>query len=253
MKPSLIDSVTAPDGRILYQAPGQSCSNCMDGSPDDPPVLSHPGVQLADPDSVFQVITMMQDVVKHGTGIIAGHGFKRQIAGKTGTTNDFNDAWFTGFVPQMVTSCWIGFDTPKNLGHNQTGGRVCGPAWHQYMKVALKDLRPIGFPVPPGITMHDVTFQGETVPEAFKQGQSPGAQSQGALVADTPLGETAGVTGGGAPQYDAPQYDSPAMGGSQSGGQGSGPGGGQGGGPGSQGGAAAGSNAAIDKSLGGLY
>ena len=59
------------------------------------------------------MVTMMQGVVQHGTGYEAGKGFNRPIAGKTGTTQDFNDAWFVGFTPDLVTAVWIGFDTPR--------------------------------------------------------------------------------------------------------------------------------------------
>ncbi|MGC9271202.1 penicillin-binding protein 1A [Acidiphilium sp.] len=188
VEPSLIDSVTAPDGHILYQAPDQSCANCMDGSADQLPVLNRPGAQLADPDSVYQVIMMMRNVTEHGTGVPAVLGLKRPIAGKTGTTNNFNDAWFIGFIPQMVTGCWIGYDTPRDLGTNQTGGNVCGPAWNQFMKVALKGQPVINFPTPAGMTLAQVSYGSQTVTEAFKPGQAPGAQSNLGLVADNPLG-----------------------------------------------------------------
>jgi penicillin-binding protein 1A len=188
VEPSLIDSVTAPDGHILYQAPDQSCANCMDGSASQLPVLNRPGASLADPNSVYQVIMMMRNVVEHGTGVPAVAGLNRPIAGKTGTTNNFNDAWFLGFVPQMVTGCWIGYDTPRDLGPNQTGGNVCGPAWNQFMKAALKGQPVIDFPTPPGMTLARVSFGSQTVTEAFKPGQVPGSQSNLGLVADNPLG-----------------------------------------------------------------
>ena len=188
--PSLIDSVTAPDGHILYQAPDQLCGNCSDGSPAQPPVLQRPGARLAGPDSVYQVIMMMRNVTEYGTGVPAMVGINRPVAGKTGTTNNFNDAWFVGFVPQMVTGCWIGYDTPRDLGNNQTGGNVCGPAWNQYMRVALKHQPVVNFRTPPGMTLAQVSYGSQTVTEAFKPGQTPGAQSNLGLVADNPLSGT---------------------------------------------------------------
>lgn len=187
VEPSLIDSVTSPDGQILYQAPDQSCGNCINGSADEPPVINHPGAMIADPDSIYQVIMMMRNVVEHGTGTPAVAGIKRPVAGKTGTTNNFNDAWFIGFVPQMVTGCWIGYDKPRDLGKNQTGGNVCGPAWNQYMKVALKGQPVVNFPTPPGITLADVSYGNQTVQEAFKPGQVPGAQSHLGFAANVPF------------------------------------------------------------------
>jgi penicillin-binding protein 1A len=189
--PSLIDSVTAPDGHILYQAPDQVCGNCTEGSPSQPPVLQRPGARLAGPDSVYQVIMMMRNVTEHGTGVPAMVGINRPVAGKTGTTNNFNDAWFVGFVPQMVTGCWIGYDTPRDLGNNQTGGNVCGPAWNQYMRVALHGQPVVNFRTPPGMTLAQVSYGSQTVTEAFKPGQTPGAQSNLGLVADNPVNGSA--------------------------------------------------------------
>ncbi|GBR73704.1 penicillin-binding protein 1A [Acidiphilium acidophilum] len=236
VEPSLIDSVTAPDGHILYQAPDQSCANCMDGSADQPPVLNRPGAQLADPDSVYQVIMMMRNVTEYGTGVPAVVGLHRPIAGKTGTTNNFNDAWFIGFIPQMVTGCWIGYDTPRDLGNNQTGGNVCGPAWNQYMKVALKGQPVIDFPTPKGMTLARVSFGNQTVTEAFKPGQVPGAQSNLGLVADNPLGLGGALTnaGGQNAQHD---FNPASAGGSSTGSTTPSP-------PPAQ---------SVDKSLGGLY
>ena len=63
----------------------------------------------------------------------------RPIAGKTGTTQDFADAWFSGFTPDLVTVVWVGYDNPASLGNNETGGAVAAPIWHDFMAVALKD------------------------------------------------------------------------------------------------------------------
>ncbi len=182
--PSLIDSVTGPDGNVLYQAPGQACDNCANNAdPNQPPQLDISGAQLADPDSVFQIITMMKGVVLRGTGVPAVQGISQPVAGKTGTTNDFNDAWFIGFTPGVVTGCWIGFDTPTNLGNNETGGNVCGPIWNEYMKVALAQQPDMDFAAPPGMTLTQVPEpDGTMVSEAFKYNETPGAQGQNSLL-----------------------------------------------------------------------
>jgi penicillin-binding protein 1A len=181
--PTMVDSVTNPDGSILYQAPGQNCANCVNGNPDQPPVRVFSGAQLADPDSVFQMITMMRGVVLRGTGQPAVIGISQPIAGKTGTTNDFNDAWFMGFSRGIVTGCWTGYDTPTSLGNNQTGAEVCGPIWNAYMKVALKGQPDLDFPVPSGDTLEQTSWNGQAVTEAYKAGQTPGAQSTDSLLA----------------------------------------------------------------------
>jgi penicillin-binding protein 1A len=176
--PSLIDSVTNPDGQVIYQAAGQECDNCTAGDPSQPPLIDLSGAQLADPASVFQVITMMKGVVQRGTGAPAVVGINQPVAGKTGTTNNFNDAWFIGFTPGVLTGCWIGFDQPQSLGKDQTGGNVCGPIWNEFMKTALAGQPDLDFPVPDGVTLQQTAEpDGTQVTEAFKAGQTPGAQS----------------------------------------------------------------------------
>ncbi|GLR68523.1 penicillin-binding protein 1A [Acidocella aquatica] len=187
VQPTLIDSVTGPDGKVLYQAQNQNCDNCMNGDPTQPPIIDYSGAQLADPDSVFQMLTMMKGVVLRGTGTPAVAGISQPVAGKTGTTNNFNDAWFIGFTPGVLTGCWIGFDTPASLGKDQTGGNVCGPIWNEYMKVALANQPDMDFPAPAGMTLQQVPEpDGTMVTEAFKPGQTPGAQANDSLLGGSP-------------------------------------------------------------------
>ena len=168
--PTLVDSVQDRDGHVIWRAPGLACSGCTD--PYRPPVLSDNRAQLADPQSVFQVVAMMQGVVAHGTGYEAGKGLGRVgIAGKTGTTQDSNDAWFVGFTPDLVTAVWVGFDTPSSLGEKETGGLISGPIWHDFMAAALKDRPNLPFKMPDGLTMATWTAN---VTDAFKPGQVPG-------------------------------------------------------------------------------
>ena len=133
--------------------------------------------QIADPQSVFQLVTMMQGVVQHGTGVPAGAGLNRPIAGKTGTTQDFIDAWFAGFTPGLVTVVWVGFDNPATLGDNETGAAVAAPIWHDFMAFALKHRPVLNFPQPPGVTMAAWDTGAGTVTDAFKPGQVPGASA----------------------------------------------------------------------------
>ena len=204
--PTLIDSVTGPDGNVLYQAaepdPATTASAAI---PTQPPSLGVSGAQLADPYSVFQDITMMK-----GRGS-ARHrpcppwsAFEQPVAGKTGTTNNFNDAWFIGFTPGMLAGCWIGFDTPTSLGKDQTGGNVCGPIWNEFMKVALKDQPDLDFAAPPGMSLQQTSFNGETVTEAFKPGQTPGAQTNDGLLAGAPSLDTPPATPASQPVPGAP-------------------------------------------------
>jgi penicillin-binding protein 1A len=172
--PTLIDSVQSRDGRLIWSPNGSlACAGCAVAS--RPPALTDQRKQIADADSVFQVVTMMQGVVQHGTGTAAGAGLGRAIAGKTGTSQDFNDAWFGGFTPDLVTVVWVGFDTPASLGNNETGGAVAAPIWHDYMAVALKNRPKLAFLPPPGVTLASYDSGSGTVMDAFKAGQEPGA------------------------------------------------------------------------------
>jgi penicillin-binding protein 1A len=173
--PTLIDSVQDPDGHVVMRSQALDCSSCSDAS--KPPSVTDQRAQIADPDSDFQLITMMQGVVQRGTGMPAGQGLKRPIAGKTGTTQDWTDAWFSGFTPDLVTVVWVGFDNPATLGDNQSGAAVAAPIWHDYMAIALASRPVLSFPVPPGVTMAPWDSGHGTVTDAFKDGQVPGASS----------------------------------------------------------------------------
>jgi len=80
--------------------------------------------------------SMLQGVVQHGTAIAAA-GMKFPLGGKTGTTNDFTDAWFIGFSPSLTCGVWMGFDEKKTLGAKETGAKAALPIWMDFMKVAL--------------------------------------------------------------------------------------------------------------------
>ena len=92
--------------------------------------------------------SMLREVVQHGTGIAAA-GMKYPLAGKTGTTNDFTDAWFVGFSPSITCGVWVGYDERKSLGPKETGARAALPIWMNFMKVALSGRDPGDFQPPP--------------------------------------------------------------------------------------------------------
>jgi penicillin-binding protein 1A len=173
--PTLIDSVQDPDGHVVWRPAGVSCANCDASASAAVPAIQDDRKRLADPQSDFQLITMMEGVVNHGTGFPVAHDLGRPIAGKTGTSQDFNDAWFSGFTPDLVTTVWVGFDTPASLGNNQTGAAVAGPIWHDFMAKALKGRPVLNFPVPPGVTVATWDNNGTSDSSAFKTDQTPGA------------------------------------------------------------------------------
>ena len=147
--------------------------------------------EIADPASVFQLVTMMQGVTTRGTGAKVAAGLGHPIAGKTGTTQDFTDAWFSGFTPDLVTTVWVGFDNPATLGNNETGAAVAGPIWRDFMAVALKNRPVLTFQQPPGVTMATWDSGSGSVTDAFKPDQVPGASRPiGGAVATAPAGRT---------------------------------------------------------------
>lgn len=95
--------------------------------------------RVVDPRNVYLITTMMQDVIRRGTGRYALQLGRNDLAGKTGTTNDQQDAWFSGFNRDVVTTTWVGFDTPRSMGHLETGARAALPMWVNYMREALKE------------------------------------------------------------------------------------------------------------------
>ncbi len=90
--------------------------------------------------NAFVMTSMMQDVMRFGTGSKSRVLGRRDLAGKTGTTNDTRDAWFAGYTPDLVAVAWVGFDQPRSLGGSETGGAAALPIWINFMATALDGL-----------------------------------------------------------------------------------------------------------------
>ena len=119
--PIFIRRVEDQDGGILFQSD------------------SHPRRALSK-STAFLMASMLADVVDAGTANRArAMGFKLPAAGKTGTTNDFVDAWFVGFTPSLVAGVWVGFDTPRTIVKNGFAGQLAVPMWASFMKIATKN------------------------------------------------------------------------------------------------------------------
>ncbi|MGH8762288.1 MAG: penicillin-binding protein 1A [Nitrosospira sp.] len=108
--------------------------------------------QIIDPRNAFLMTSMMQDVVQRGTATRAKQLGRTDLAGKTGTTSNYVDAWFCGYQSDLVAIAWIGFDNPRSLGSNETGGHAALPMWMSYMGKALKGVPKAAYAPPPGIT-----------------------------------------------------------------------------------------------------
>ena len=133
-QPTIIRRVEDLDGVVLYQSQPTSTRAVSDVT-------------------AFLMSTMMADVINAGTGNKARQlGFKLPAAGKTGTTNDFKDAWFVGFTPKLVAGVWVGFDEPRTILPNGFAADVAVPAWANFMKVATRNDKPDWIAPPPGTT-----------------------------------------------------------------------------------------------------
>ncbi len=115
---------------------------------ENPPVV----VPAISPAVAFVTTQMLKDVLIYGTArSLKKFGMERPAAGKTGTTNDYRDAWFIGYTPKMVTGVWVGYDKPRPGGKGFTGGAVAAPIWERFMRSALKAEPALEFPTPEGV------------------------------------------------------------------------------------------------------
>jgi penicillin-binding protein 1A len=138
--------------------------------------------RVLEPEVAWQMVSMLSDVMSRGTGAAADVKFA--AAGKTGSTNEFKDAWFVGFTPSLVAGVWVGFDQPQTIGKNAYGSRIALPIWAEFMRSASRIIPPGRFQVPEGMRdeqLCSVTFLQpmEDCPvytEYFKRGDSiPGS------------------------------------------------------------------------------
>ncbi|HEY0275368.1 MAG TPA: penicillin-binding transpeptidase domain-containing protein, partial [Paenirhodobacter sp.] len=150
VEPTLVDRVQDRWGRTVYRHDQRVCDNCGDlnlGNGLGPRIESR-REQLINPITAYQMISMMQGVMSRGTG--RGITVPVPVAGKSGTTNDAKDVWFTGFTSNIVASCHIGYDQPRTLGDSAFGATLCGPVFQQFMTAAAKVYGGSEFKVPPG-------------------------------------------------------------------------------------------------------
>src|SRR5271169_6724987 len=181
--PTFIDRVQDRNGATIFRADHRHCDACSDVEWKQQPVPIIPDTreQVADPGSAFQIVTMLQGVVERGTGT-AVKAVGKPIAGKTGTTNDWRDAWFVGFTPDLAAGVYIGYDDPDSLGDDETGGHIAAPVFRDFMIAALKDAPATAFRTPPGMRLYRVSAatglpvagKEPAIYEAYKPGTEPG-------------------------------------------------------------------------------
>ncbi|WP_225907970.1 penicillin-binding protein 1A [Hyphomonas sediminis] len=182
--PSLLDRVQDRYGRTLYKHDTRICEGCDadDWNGGEPPVLPDTRQQVLDPIVAYQVTHMLEGVVERGTARRALRVGK-PLAGKTGTTDDYRDAVFVGFSPDLVVGIRIGFDDNRSLGEGEAGGSVAGPIFTDFMEKALEKEPPTPFRIPPGVRLVKINAQtgalatpgtAIVIDEAFRPGTEPG-------------------------------------------------------------------------------
>ena len=164
IEPYFIKQIYTESGEILFEAnPAIACPKCdpaasgfqlTDNSVELPPLDQNQpryAKQVVDPENIWIMNSIMRDVVLHGTARRALELNRKDLAGKTGTTNDQRDTWFSGFNSQVVAIAWVGFDKFLPLGSAETGSRAALPIWVDYMRTALEGMPESILDRPPGL------------------------------------------------------------------------------------------------------
>ena len=147
--------------------------------------------QIISPQTAFLITHLLEGVVQHGTGWRA-RSLGRPVAAKTGTTDQFMDAWFIGYTPELISGVWVGFDEERSLGENETGARAASPIWVTFMSKILKDKPKKDFPIPEGIEFikidpktGQVSLGKEGILECFREGTEPTQKDPSSLKTST--------------------------------------------------------------------
>lgn len=207
--PALIDRVQDRTGKTIFRHDTRPCEGCagVEWRKQEPPAPPDTRERIADPIAAYQIVSMLEGVIKRGTGRrVLSVG--KPLAGKTGTTNESRDAWFMGFSPNLAVGVYAGFDQPRTLGKRETGSSVAAPIFKKFMENALAG-RPVApFRIPPGI--RHVRIDPKTgkvagpdakvvILEAFRAGTEPEPGAEPRL-----LGDRGDKGGGGGSEAAAP-------------------------------------------------
>jgi penicillin-binding protein 1A len=221
--PTMIDRVQDRFGHTVFRHDERACPNCEQQvwTGQAPPRLEDTRPRVIDPHTAYQMVSLLEGVIQRGTGVRARE-IGKPLAGKTGTTNEYRDAWFVGFSPDLAVGVYVGFDQPRTLGHGEAGSRAALPIWKDFMAEALADAPATPFRIPEGIRLMRVNHatgrpaapgDGDVIWEAFKPGNTPEDNAPPVLTGQAPTEQFGGGTGGGT----APAPTQPAAGSSGSG------------------------------------
>jgi len=148
IEPYAIERIENNQGDIIFQTQKKiACPTCSTSQQHK----NNYAPRILSPEVSFLMNSLLQDVVNRGTARRAKALGRKDLAGKTGTTNQQRDAWFNGFSPEITTITWVGYDDSKPLGKKETGGRASLPMWIDYMKTALQESPEVPLTPPKGI------------------------------------------------------------------------------------------------------
>ncbi|MDR1425384.1 MAG: PBP1A family penicillin-binding protein [Rickettsiales bacterium] len=177
-----IEKVQDKYGRVIFRGDGRMCRECVvteeDANNVEVPFLEDSRPSITDSRSAYQITYLMEGVVKYGTARYVRE-IGKIVGGKTGTSNDFRDAWFIGCTPDLVIGAYVGFDDNRTLGENEIGSKVAAPIFVEAMREILKNEQSVPFRIPEGITFRKIdmstgkkptlaTPKNNIVLEAFK-------------------------------------------------------------------------------------
>lgn len=150
--PTYINKVLDRDGKVIESNdPADFPAGPMSGQK----LIGQSRNRVISPETAYLTTNLLESVVQNGTGWRA-RSLKRPTAGKTGTTNDLKDAWFIGYVNQLLAVSWVGYDLERPLGKQETGSKAAAPAWVAFMLAATKDMPVEHFPVPDSILFRPI-------------------------------------------------------------------------------------------------
>ncbi len=152
VQPTLVDRVQDRYGRTIYRHDARPCEHCSgaSASESEQPVVGNNAERIMDAITAYQITSMLQGAVSRGTAARTVGTMGLNLAGKTGTTNDSKDVWFVGYSPRIAAGCYMGFDSPRNMGESAFGGTLCAPIFQKFMAAAMAGQEPVTWPVPPG-------------------------------------------------------------------------------------------------------
>jgi len=152
--PIFIDRIQDRRGKTIFNADKRKCAGCEEISylKDEIPLIQDDRKQIISPETAYQITSMLEGVVKRGTGRNL-RNLNLTLAGKTGTTNKNMDAWFLGFTSKLVIGVYVGFDEPKTLGKYETGAKAALPVFKKFVKKVIRKKDALPFKVPNTINL----------------------------------------------------------------------------------------------------